>query len=60
MPSCKELPMQAIMAMVVWLLQALSDLDSAELCLERGMVEEAIYRVALIQIDDHAHQIGKN
>ena len=59
-PSCKELPMQAIMAMVVWLLQALSDLDSAELCLERGMVEEAIYRVALIQIDDHAHQIGKH
>ena len=58
-PSCKELPMQAIMALVVWLLQVLSDLDSESLCLERGIVEEAIYRVALVQIDDHAHQISK-
>ena len=55
-PSLAELPMQAVMAVLVWLLQALADQDHTELVLERALIEEAVYRVALIQLEDFAHQ----
>ena len=55
-PSCPELPMQALAALIRWLLQSLAAEDAATLELERAAIEEAIYRVALPQIADHAHQ----
>lgn len=57
-PSLKELPMQAIMAILVWLLQELADHDHKDLELERAVIEEAIYRVGIIQLEDFAHQNG--
>lgn len=55
-PKFKEYPMQALTALIRWLLQALMEKDAEDLVLEPSLVEEAIYRVALLQLEDHAYQ----
>lgn len=55
-PNFKEYPMQALTALIRWLLQALMEKDTEALVLEPALVEEAIYRVALLQLEDHAYQ----
>lgn len=55
-PKTKELPMQALTALIRWLLEALSHLDDPTLELEDKLIDESIYRVALTQLEDHAYQ----
>lgn len=55
-PKFSEFPMQALTALIRWLLQALVEKDEEGLVLKQSMVEEAIYRVALLQLEDHAYQ----
>ena len=50
----KEVPMQAMMALVRMLLRVLGDLDEGQLTLSPRQVEDAIYRVAILQLQDHA------
>lgn len=52
LPKCNEFPMQALMALLVWLLSQLSLEDNDELELTSNLIEEGIYRRALIQIQD--------
>lgn len=54
-PKTDELPMQALIALLRYLLQRLSDLDSEQLDMDDKFIEEAIYQVAFLQIEDHAH-----
>ena len=52
LPKCNEFPMQALMALLVWLLSQLSLEDNESLHLRPELIEEGIYRRALIQIQD--------
>ena len=53
-PRCEELPMQALMAMIVRVLEYLAEQDRETLELDRRTIEEATLEVALLQIVDHA------
>ena len=53
-PKTDELPIQPLTACLRWLLQTLHDMDTEALELNDALIEEAIYRVALLQIEDHA------
>ena len=55
-PSTDELPMQPLTACFRWLLKTLNDIDTNDLEMTDALIEEAIYRVALLQIEDHASQ----
>ena len=55
-PIADELPMQPLTACFRWLLKTLSDIDAGDLEMTDALIEEAIYRVALLQIEDHASQ----
>ena len=48
----KELPMQPLTALLRWLLQSLAEIDDVNLDLHRPLIEEAVYRVAISQIED--------
>jgi len=52
-PATGELPMQALAALLRWLLKTLHDRDAADLALEEPTIEEAYERVAREQIRDH-------
>jgi len=56
LPKCHEYPMQALMALLVWLLQTLRTEDCENVAMEVGMIEEGIYRYTLSQIEDHIAQ----
>ncbi len=53
-PKTDELPIQPLTACLRWLLKTLNDMDQEALELNDSFIEEAIYRVALLQIEDHA------
>lgn len=53
LPTCSEFPMQALMALIVWLLHVLGDEDGPSMQLTQPTLEEGIYRYALSQIVDH-------
>ena len=55
-PTTKELPVQPITACIRWLVKTLSHMDDENLELDDRLIEEAIYRVALLQIQDYASQ----
>jgi len=52
LPSCSEFPMQALMALLVWLLSQLSLEDTDDLELTADLIQDGIYRRALVQIQD--------
>ena len=56
LPKINELPLQAVSALIRVLLRDLSEIDSADLELSESAVEEAVYRVAFLQIQDHMLQ----
>lgn len=53
-PKTEELPIQPLTACIRWLLKTLNEMDCSELELDDALIEEVIYRVALLQIEDHA------
>lgn len=53
-PKTDELPIQPLTACLRWLLKTLNDMDQKNLELNDALIEEAIYRVSLLQIEDHA------
>lgn len=55
-PTTRELPMQPLIACIRWLTQTLSHMDEERLELTDPLIQEAIYRVALLQIQDYASQ----
>ena len=50
----KEMPVQPITACVRWLMKTLSHMDEPDLEIDERMIEDAIYRVSLLQIQDYA------
>jgi hypothetical protein len=56
LPKINELPIQAISALIRALLRDLAESDASHLELTEAMVEEAVYRVAFLQIQDHLLQ----
>ena len=53
LPAKGELPMQALTALILWLLQTLHDRDDSALVLDKDTMEIAYERVASLQIRDH-------
>ena len=53
-PKTEELPIQPLTACLRWLLKTLNEMDTEKLELNDALIEEALYRVALLQIEDHA------
>lgn len=56
LPKINELPIQAISALIRVLLRDLNEVDAPDLELTKNAVEEAVYRVAFLQIQDHLLQ----
>ena len=56
LPRINELPIQAISALIRVLLRDLAEIDAPHLDLTEAIVEEAVYRVAFLQIQDHLLQ----
>ena len=52
-PEEGELPLQALMSMMRWLLQHLREHDVAGLTLDRGTIETAYRRTAAAQVSEH-------
>ena len=53
LPKCPEIPMNASMALIVWLLHQLAKQDSPNLELDPLLISEGVYRRALIPIKDN-------
>jgi len=56
LPKIKELPIQAISAILRTWLQELATVDAPELEITERMLEDIVYRVAFLQIQDHLLQ----
>lgn len=57
MTHCEEWPMQGLTALTRYVLISLSQKDDHDLSLEQTDVEEALDRVAIDQLADHAHTL---
>jgi hypothetical protein len=53
-PLPKELPIQPFTACIRWMMKTLPHMDESNLEIDERLIEEAIYRVALLQIQDYA------
>lgn len=60
LPKMKELPIQAVSALIRTLLRELRAIDAPDLVLTETMIEDVIYRVAFLQIQDHLLQTQPN
>ena len=56
LPKIRELPLQAISAFIRTLLRELRESDAPNLEISNAQIEETIYRVAFLQIQDHLLQ----